>query len=64
MTQLELFDTTNTNSILAMPRRATMLEKYSTQTLYDAAMLMQDIGGSFASTIAQAYVHADSTNRE
>lgn len=34
------------------------------QQMYDAAISMQRDGGSFASAIAKAYFHADSTNRE
>ncbi len=56
MQQLKLFD--------IRPRPMRMLDKYDTQTLFDAAMLMQDTGGSFSKHIAAAYFHADSTNRE
>lgn len=34
------------------------------QQLFDSAISMQRDGGSFASAIAKAYLHADSTNRE
>ena len=58
MQQLNLF------ALPTQPKPQRMLDKYDTQTLFDAAMLMQDTGGSFASTIAKAYFVADSTNRE
>lgn len=32
--------------------------------LFKAARNMERMGGSFAASIAQAYFHADSTNRE
>ena len=58
MQQLKLF------ALPTQPKPQRMLDKYDTQTLFDAAMLMQDTGGSFASTIAKAYFVADSFNRE
>ena len=61
MQQLNLF---TLHTLPTTPRPMRMLDKYDTQTLFDAAMLMQDTGGSFASSIAKAYFVADSTNRE
>lgn len=51
-------------NLFTVPRPMRMLDKYDTQTLFDAAMLMQDTGGSFAATIAKAYFVADTFNRE
>jgi len=52
------------SNVQAMPRPASMVEKYTNEQLHAAAHLMDRTGGSFASAIAQAYFRADKDNTE
>lgn len=52
-----------TAEIKAMPRPATMLEKYTDSQIHDAAHEMEAMGGHFAAAIAAAYFYADSHNK-
>lgn len=53
-----------TNNIHALPRPASIVEKYTDSQIHDAAHEMEAIGGHFAACIAEAYFCADSHNKQ
>lgn len=54
---------TNTTNLKAMPRPASIVDKYSYNELHRAAHEMHKTGGSFAAAIADAFFVADSHNK-